>query len=99
MMERGCRSFAFISRSGAEKPQAGQVVETLVNAGASVRVFKADATNETEVANILAELSASQTIRGVVHAAMVLQVRHATQDTKKLIQNANGEQRTACMSK
>ena len=77
MMERGCRSFAFISRSGAEKPEAGQVVETLVNAGASVRVFRADASNEKEVADIVAELSASQTIRGVVHAAMVLQVRCA----------------------
>ena len=79
MMERGCRNFAFISRSGAEKPEAGQVVETLVNAGASVRVFKADASNEREVADIVAELSSSQTIRGVVHAAMVLQVRSAVQ--------------------
>ena len=79
MMERGCRSFAFISRSGAEKPEAGQVVETLVNAGASVRVFRADASNEGEVADIVAELSASQTIRGVVHAAMVLQVRRTVQ--------------------
>ena len=79
MMERGCRNFAFISRSGADKPQAGQVIETLVQGGASVRVFRADASNQEEVAEIIAELSTSQTIRGVVHAAMVLQVRRAVQ--------------------
>ena len=76
MMEHGCRSFAFISRSGTDKLEARQVVETLIKAGASVRVFRADVSNEIEVADVVAELNASRPIRGVVHAAMVLQVRH-----------------------
>lgn len=77
MMERGCRSFAFISRSGADKPEAKQVVETLIRAGASVKVFRADVSNEQEVADVVGEISACQEIRGAVHAAMVLQVRHS----------------------
>ena len=89
MMERGCRSFAFISRSGADKPQAAQVLETLVKEGASVKVFRADVSNQREVADIVAELSASQTIRGVVHAAMVLQVRRAVQRNVSRTLNIN----------
>ena len=46
-----------------------------------MKVFRADVSNQSEVADIVAELSASQTIRGVVHAAMVLQVRRAVQET------------------
>lgn len=75
MMERGCRKFAFISRSGADKAEAAQVIESLNLAGASVRVFRADASNETEITHVVKQVKASQPIRGVVHAAMVLQVR------------------------
>ena len=67
-------NFAFISRSGADKPEAAKVVESLEEAGASAQVFRADATNEEDVAKIVAEVSARHPIRGVVHAAMVLQV-------------------------
>ncbi|KAL8766527.1 MAG: hypothetical protein Q9209_006743 [Squamulea sp. 1 TL-2023] len=73
MMERGCQNFVFISRSGADKPEAAQVIESLNKAGASVRVFRADASNEKSVMSLIEEVSATQRIRGVVHAAMVLQ--------------------------
>ena len=74
MMEKGCTNFAFISRSGADKPEAAKVVESLKEEGASAQVFRADAGNEEEVAKVIAEVSATHPIRGVVHAAMVLQV-------------------------
>ncbi|KAL9028248.1 MAG: hypothetical protein Q9196_003360 [Gyalolechia fulgens] len=73
MMERGCKNFVFISRSGADKPEAAQVTTSLQEAGASVRVFRADATIEEDVIAVLADVSATHQIRGVVHAAMVLQ--------------------------
>ncbi|KAL9597885.1 MAG: hypothetical protein Q9219_004838 [cf. Caloplaca sp. 3 TL-2023] len=69
-MERGCRSFAFISRSGADKPEAAQVVDSLNDSGASVRVFRADACKERDVMAVVTEISATKQIRGVVHAAM-----------------------------
>ncbi|KAL8783332.1 MAG: hypothetical protein Q9213_004707 [Squamulea squamosa] len=72
MMERGSQNFVFISRSGADKPEAAQVIESLNKAGASVRVFRADASNEKSVMSVVEEVSATQRIRGVVHAAMVL---------------------------
>lgn len=74
MMEKGCRNFAFISRSGADKPEAAQVVESIKEAGASAQVFRADATIDTDVAKVVSAVAAARPIRGVVHAAMVLQV-------------------------
>ncbi len=78
MMEKGCRNFAFISRSGADKPEAAQVVESIKEAGASAQVFRADATIDTDVAKVVSAVTAARAIRGVVHAAMVLQVSIST---------------------
>lgn len=82
MMEKGCRNFAFISRSGADKPEAAKVVESIKEAGASAQVFRADATIDTDVAKVVSAVNAARPIRGVVHAAMVLQV--SISDTHEL---------------
>lgn len=73
-MERGARHFAFISRSGADKPEAAQVVKGIENQGAVAKVFRADASDEEAVRNIVVSLNAERPIRGAVHAAMVLKV-------------------------
>lgn len=75
MFERGCRDFAFMSRSGIAKKEAAEVVGRLKEAGASVQVFCADASDERAVADVVATVSSKKPIRGVIHAAMVLQVR------------------------
>ncbi|KAI9370402.1 hypothetical protein BJX61DRAFT_96291 [Aspergillus egyptiacus] len=72
MMERGARHFAFVSRSGTDKPEASHVVGLLKDAGADVQVFRADAASESDMVRIVQEVSAERPIRGVVHAAMVL---------------------------
>ena len=77
-MEKGCKNFAFISRSGADKPEAAKVVELINDAGATAQVFRADATNDSDVAKVVSAISAVRPIRGVVHAAMVLQVSRNT---------------------
>lgn len=74
MMEKGCRNFAFISRSGVDKPEAAQAVESITEAGASAQLFRADTTIEMDVAKIVSEVNAASPLRGVVRAAMVLQV-------------------------
>jgi hypothetical protein len=74
MMEKGARNFVFISRSGTDKLDAKNLVSSLIEAGANVQVFRADASNACEVARIVSEVSLTSSIRGVVHAAMVVQV-------------------------
>ena len=74
MMEHGCRHFAFISRSGTDRSEAAQVVDAITNAGATVDVFRADASVEEDVVNAVRQVSPDHPIKGVVHAAMVLQV-------------------------
>lgn len=78
MFERGCRNFVFLSRSGADKPEAADVVRRLEKSGANVQIFRADASDEQAVVRIVVDVSAKQPIKGVIHAAMVLQVRIPT---------------------
>ena len=73
-MEKGAKHFAFISRSGADKPEAAQLIKSITKAGASSQVFRADASNEQDVISVVSEISAMRPIHGVVHAAMVLEV-------------------------
>ncbi|OJD31005.1 lovastatin nonaketide synthase [Diplodia corticola] len=74
MVQRGARHLAFLSRSGADKPEAAAVVASIEQAGATAHVFRADASSEEHVVRAVAELQASgRPIKGVVHAAMVLQ--------------------------
>lgn len=74
MMARGAKHFAFISRSGANKPEAADLVQSIEQSGASVQVFCADASDEYAVRQIVLSLNSQRLIRGVVHAAMVLKV-------------------------
>ncbi|OTB00781.1 hypothetical protein M426DRAFT_65238 [Hypoxylon sp. CI-4A] len=72
MMDRGARNFAFLSRSGADKPEAAQVVKGIEEQGAVAQVFRADASDEPAVTKIVADLIKERPIAGAVHAAMVL---------------------------
>ena len=74
MSERGAKHFAFISRSGADKPEATRLVESLHRSGASTQVFRADASDEEAVRRIVLKLNAEGPVRGAVHAATVLKV-------------------------
>ncbi|KAL9030784.1 MAG: hypothetical protein Q9196_001134 [Gyalolechia fulgens] len=50
--------------------KAAHVIGFLTESGASVRVFRADASNEQDVKAVVADISDAKPIRGVVHAAM-----------------------------
>lgn len=73
MMDRGARNFAFISRSGTDKPEAAKLIASIISAGANVEVFRGDASNAEDVKKITNKLKTKYDIKGVVHAAMVLQ--------------------------
>ncbi|KAI8625677.1 ketoacyl-synt-domain-containing protein [Xylariaceae sp. FL1651] len=73
MMEHGARHFAFVSRSGASKPETARVIADIEKRrGTSTRVYRADASDEVAMRCIIYSLQAERSIRGVVHAAMVL---------------------------
>lgn len=74
MMERGAKHFAFISRSGADKPEAAQLIESIEKAGAITQVFRGDASKIEHVSSVIEKVSVERRINGVVHAAMVLEV-------------------------
>ncbi|KAL8898088.1 MAG: hypothetical protein Q9192_002255 [Flavoplaca navasiana] len=69
MQERGAKHFAFISRSGAAKPEAAELIERLKNSGATTQVYSADASDQDAVRRVVLDLQARGKIRGVVHAA------------------------------
>ncbi|RAL02511.1 type I polyketide synthase [Aspergillus ibericus CBS 121593] len=62
LVERGCRHFVFVSRSGMTRPKAVEIVSWIENAGATA-----------DMRAIVARVAQEHPIRGVVHAAMVLQ--------------------------
>ena len=78
MNERGAKHFAFISRSGTDKPDAAHLVASLEASGASTQMLRADASDQEAVHGIVSDLNAKTKIRGVVHAATVFKVSRLT---------------------
>ena len=63
MVERGAKHFAFISRSGADRSEAAEVIKAVEQAGASAQVFRTDASNEIEVRDLVNTLMTKRPIR------------------------------------
>lgn len=72
MLDRGARRFAFVSRSGDEKSEAARLIRDITEAGALPEVFRADASSTADMASVVNAITKKRRIRGVVHAAMVL---------------------------
>ena len=73
MMVRGARKFAFLGRSGADKPSARRLIEDLTSNGAQCEVVRGDVCNMQDVQNLVSR--AHGVIGGVIQAAMGLNVR------------------------
>ena len=73
LVTRGVRSLALMSRRGASTEEAQTGIAFLQAAGATVRAFAADVSQEADVARVLAEVRSTMApLKGVLHAAMVL---------------------------
>jgi hypothetical protein len=74
MASRGARQFIFLSRSGADKPEAASLVEELQDSfeDMSIQVVRGDVSSRADVDRAIS--AAISTIRGVVQAAMFLEV-------------------------
>lgn len=104
MVSRGARHFIFLSRSGADKPEAAALVDELRELARSkhtdltVQVIRGDVSVRDDVGR--AVLSAIKPIKGVVQAAMVLKVCIiALYPYTRLFTNSMCSNRTNCFQK
>jgi acyl transferase domain-containing protein/NADPH:quinone reductase-like Zn-dependent oxidoreductase/NAD(P)-dependent dehydrogenase (short-subunit alcohol dehydrogenase family)/SAM-dependent methyltransferase/acyl carrier protein len=73
MVENGARDLVLLGRSGASSDAACQAVQELRQLSASVTVAQADIAKETDLAAVLEDIRLTKRpLRGVIHAAMVL---------------------------
>jgi len=79
MIAQGAKNLIFLSRSGGKNETARVFLDALRQAGANTEAIACDVTNATEVnQSIEATLQRFPPIRGVIQAAMVLEVRFPT---------------------
>ncbi|MGA9284681.1 MAG: SDR family NAD(P)-dependent oxidoreductase [Solirubrobacteraceae bacterium] len=70
--ERGVRRLLLVGRRGLEAPGAGELLEELSGLGAHVTVAACDVSDRDELEALLSSVAAEHPLRGVVHAAGVL---------------------------
>lgn len=93
MAGKGARHLVLVGRSGAATAEAGAVVDELKASGVQVVVGKADITREDQLHDVLQRIEGwMPPLRGVVHAAMVL-------DDGILLQTDNERLRRALIPK
>jgi acyl transferase domain-containing protein/acyl carrier protein len=80
MVEQGARRLVLVGRS-VPTPAAEEVLKELRGAGAEVVAARADVSQYAEVARLLSEVPASAQLRGIVHAAGVLDDGTLTQQS------------------
>ncbi len=74
MVERGARHLALLGRRGIHSEQCRQAVAELEQRGAQVAVHRGDVAKEADLAAVLAAIERDgPPLRGVIHAAMVLE--------------------------
>lgn len=74
MMERGAKHFAFLSRSGSDNPKAADLIASIESRQVTAKVIRGDVTSKADVESAIEKLNKRYPIRGVVQAAMVLDV-------------------------
>ena len=74
MIERGAKHLAFMSRSGADSRSAAALIESIEARGVTATVIRGDVTAIADVKAAVKEAGTVHPVRGVVHAAMVLEV-------------------------
>ena len=73
LVERGARHLALVSRRGMEAPDAAAQIEALRDHGVNAHAFACDVADRKGLAALLDVIACSMPgLRGVVHAAMVL---------------------------
>lgn len=75
MVDRGARNIVFLSRSGAQKEEARNLLKELTAQGARVAAYACDLSDKDRLRLVLEEVpSEFPPIRGVIQGAMVIAV-------------------------
>lgn len=74
MAERGAHHLTYLSRSGAGSEEARAMIEDLNKRGVQTDVIQGDVSIKKDVTALVAYASSKHVVKGVVHAAMVLEV-------------------------
>ena len=73
LTSRGAKNLAFISRSGASKPEAQAILELLASRGVNAKAYACDIGNSTKTHETLVKIQAEMPqVRGLIQAAMSL---------------------------
>lgn len=78
MADKGAKYLVFLSRSGADKPDAARTVESIRAQGVNVLVLRADVAKQDDLRRAMTELRSREDfppIRGVLNAAVFLNDR------------------------
>ena len=88
MVARGARHFVFLSRSGADKPEAASLLKdleeysTIHELNMTIETVRGDVANRLDVVKAIG--AARTPIKGVIQAAMVLRVCFIEQGFMKM---------------
>lgn len=89
MIEHGARHLVLVGRRGAVSPEAQQAVTALRQTGAQLLVARVDVSRQEQVRELIATIRASAPpLRGVVHAAMVLDDNLVLQLSEEVLDKA-----------
>lgn len=76
MVQKGAQNIVLLSRSGSVRGQAAREIEALRDCGANIVLRSCDVSSRAAVDDLLQhELAHLPPVRGIVHGAMVLDVR------------------------
>lgn len=75
MIDRGARHLAFMARSGSQRPAAAHLISSIQAREVEVTVLRGDVADKDDVEAVIRTITQCRKLRGVVNAAMVLNVR------------------------
>lgn len=91
LVGHGAGNLALVSRSGNPSPAVKAEIESMRNRGINIEIFKADVSDQKELGAVLAAMKSSMPpLRGVIHAAMVID--------DALLKDLNAERITGVMA-
>jgi acyl transferase domain-containing protein/NADPH:quinone reductase-like Zn-dependent oxidoreductase/thioesterase domain-containing protein/ubiquinone/menaquinone biosynthesis C-methylase UbiE/acyl carrier protein len=79
LVTQGARNLVLVGRHGASRPEARKAVEAFVEAGVTIRVESLDVSSADSVRTLMEGIGSMPPLRGVLHAAMVLDDGYLTQ--------------------
>lgn len=78
MITKGAKHLLLLSRRGSTQGEVGELIRFGQDNGVSVEVQSCDVADRQQVVQVVKRLASRPPIRGLIHAAMVMDVRQAS---------------------